>query len=76
MGLRRLRRRVAKAWKSFKTSAVSSFIYVETAGLLFASKIVSDSLALTRTVNDPNTDGLDAAAIGRLGPRIEPRIVG
>ena len=76
LGLRRLRRRVAKAWKSFKTSAVSSFIYVETAGLLFASKIVSDSLALTRTVNDPNTDGLDAAAIGRLGPRIEPRIVG
>ena len=26
--------------------------------------------------NDPNTDGLDAAVIGRLGPRIEPRIVG
>jgi uncharacterized protein YbcC (UPF0753/DUF2309 family) len=74
--VRRLRRRAAKAWKSFKISAVSSFIFVETAGLLFGGKILSDSLALTRTVHDPNTDGLDAAVIGRLGPRIEPRRVG
>ncbi len=36
LGLRLLRRRAAKAWKSFKLSAVSSFTYVETAGLLFA----------------------------------------
>jgi uncharacterized protein YbcC (UPF0753/DUF2309 family) len=76
LGLRLLRRRVAKAWKSFKISAVSSFIFVETVGLTFASKIVSDSLGLTRTVNDPNTDGLDPAVIRRLGPRIEARTVG
>jgi hypothetical protein len=76
LGLRRLRRRAAKAWKSFKLAAVSSFIYVETAGLLFAGKIVGDSLAVTRTVNDPNTDGLDKSVIGRLGPQIEPRTVG
>ncbi|MFN5686878.1 YbcC family protein, partial [Bradyrhizobium sp.] len=74
--MRLLRRRVRKAWKSFKLSAVSSFIYVETAGLLFAGKILSDSLAVTRTVHDPNTDGLDDDLIGRLGPRIEPRPVG
>jgi uncharacterized protein YbcC (UPF0753/DUF2309 family) len=74
--LRRLRRRAAKAWKSFKISAVSSFIYVKTAGLLFAGKILSDSLGLTRTVHDPNTDGLDHSAIERLGPQIESRIVG
>ncbi len=76
LGLRLLRRRVAKAWKSFKLSAVSSFIYVEAAGLLFAGKILSDSLALTRTVHDPNTDGLDADVIDRLGPRIDQRMVG
>lgn len=76
LGLRLLRRRVAKAWKSFKISAVSSFIFVETAGLTFAGKILSDSFGLTRTVNDPNTDGLDPGVIGRLGPRIESRIVG
>ena len=69
--LRRLRRRVAKAWKSFKISAVSSFIYVETAGLLYAGNLLGDNLRLTRTVNDPNTDGLDRASIGRLEPRIE-----
>ncbi|CCD98816.1 DUF2309 domain-containing protein [Bradyrhizobium sp. STM 3809] len=74
--MRLLRRRARKAWKSFKLSAVSSFIYVETAGLLFAGKILSDSLAVTRTVHDPNTDGLDDAVIGRLGPRITPSIVG
>lgn len=75
LGLRQLRRRVGKAWKSFKLSAVSSFVYVEAVGLSLAGKLISDSLALTRPVHDPNTDGLDAANIGRLGPRIDPRIV-
>lgn len=76
LGLRQLRNRAAKAWKSFKLSAVSSFIYVETAGLLYASKIISDSLGLTRPVKDPHIYGLDKTVIGRLGPRIEPRNVG
>jgi len=74
--LRRLRRRVDKAWKSFKISAVSSFIFVETAGLLFAGKILADSLALTRPVVDPNTDGLDPTVIRHLGPQLEPGTVG
>jgi hypothetical protein len=72
---RLLRRRAAKAWKAFKLSAVSSFTYVETAGLLFAGKLVGDSARLTRTVSDPNTDGLDKSVIGRIGPRLEPRPV-
>ncbi len=75
LSLRLLRRRVEKVWKALKLSAVTSFVYVEAAGLFFAGKIVSDSLALTRTVKDPNTDGLDAAVIKRLGPEIVPRIV-
>ena len=76
LGLRLLRRRAAKAWKSFKQSAVSSFTYVESMGLAFAPKLISDSLGLTRTVSDPGTDGLDASIIGRLGPRLEPQMVG
>jgi uncharacterized protein YbcC (UPF0753/DUF2309 family) len=76
LSLRLMRRRVAKAWKSFKSSAVSSFIYVETLGILFGAKILSDSLGFTRTVHDPNTDGLDESVIARLAPRIEPQIVG
>ena len=72
---RLLRRRAAKAWKAFKLSAVSSFTYVETAGLLFAGKLVGDSARLTRTVSDPNTDGLDESVIDRVGPRLAPRAV-
>lgn len=75
LGLRLLRRRAAKAWKSFKTSAVSSFTFVETAGLLFGAKMLSDGAGLTRTVSDPDTDGLDRATIGRVGPRLTPRTV-
>ncbi|NDV89497.1 DUF2309 family protein [Aurantimonas aggregata] len=75
LDLRLLRRRAAKAWKAFKLSAVSSFTYVETAGLLFAGKLIGDTAGLTRTVSDPNTDGLDRQVIGRIGPRLEPRPV-
>ncbi|MEI6486766.1 MAG: DUF2309 domain-containing protein [Sphingomonadales bacterium] len=76
LGLRLLRRRAAKAWKSFKQSAVSSFTYVEAMGLAFAPKLAGDALGLTRTVSDPNTDGFDSDVIGKLGPRLEPRMVG
>jgi uncharacterized protein YbcC (UPF0753/DUF2309 family) len=75
LGLRLMRRRAAKAWKAFKLSAVSSFSYVETAGLLFAGKIVSDSVGLTRTVAHPNADGLDSDVAQRVGPRLEARTV-
>lgn len=75
LSARLLHRRAAKAWKSFKLSAVSSFTYVETVGLLFASKLVGDSLGWTRTVADPAVDGLNRRAIDRIGPRIEPRTV-
>lgn len=76
LDLRLLRRRAAKAWKAFKLSAVSSFAYVETAGLGFAVKLLSDAFGLTRPAPDPNLDGLDASVIPRLGPRLEPRLVG
>ena len=76
LGLRLLRRRATKAWKSFKQSAVSSFSFVEAMGLAFAPKLVGDALGLTRTVSDPNTDGLDGAVIGKLGPRLDCQVVG
>ncbi|WP_289015683.1 putative inorganic carbon transporter subunit DabA [uncultured Methylobacterium sp.] len=43
-------RRIHKAWKAFKNAAVSCFSYIETAGLLFGPKLVSDTQGLTRTV--------------------------
>ena len=70
---RLLRRRASKTWKAFKNSAVSSFAYVETMGLSYAIKIISDSMGLTRPAPDPNLDGLDAKFLPRIGPRLEPR---
>jgi len=38
------RKKVTSAWKSFKSSAVSSFVFVEMAGLGFLSRIIRDLL--------------------------------
>lgn len=73
LGLRLLRRRAGKAWKSFKASAVSSFAYVETAGLSYAVKIATDSLGATRPVPAPRIEGLDDDVAGRIGPTLQAR---
>lgn len=70
LGLRLLRRRAAKAWKSFKSSAVSSFVYVETAGFTYAGKLLSDAMGVTRPVKHPNTDGIDDAVLARIAPEV------
>ncbi|MFW5679210.1 MAG: YbcC family protein [Pseudomonadota bacterium] len=72
LGLRMLRRRAFKAWKAFKREAVSSFAFVETLGLGFGAKLVSDSLGLTRPVAHPSADHLDKAVVDRLAPTLEP----
>jgi uncharacterized protein YbcC (UPF0753/DUF2309 family) len=76
LGLRLLRRRAAKAWKSFKSSAVSSFVYVETAGLAFAGKLVGDATGLTRPVSHPSADGLDDEVLKRIVPVVEEGALG
>ena len=68
--LRMLRRRIAKAWKSFKLAAVSSFAFVETMGWTYLGKLVTDAFGLTRPVPHPAADRIDADVKGRLGPRI------
>jgi uncharacterized protein YbcC (UPF0753/DUF2309 family) len=70
LGLRLLRRRASTAWKSFKSSAVSSFVYVETAGLAYAGKLISDATGMTRTVTHPSADGLDDDVLARSVPEI------
>ncbi len=69
---RTLRQRMAKAWTSFKLSAVSSFTFVETSGLMYTAKILGDAAGKTRTVPHPTSDGFDAATRKRTGPRLEP----
>lgn len=70
-GLRLLRRRAGKAWKSFKLAAVSSFVFVETIGLAYFAKLTSDTFGWSRPVPDPKVDGLDAAVQARLTPRVD-----
>jgi uncharacterized protein YbcC (UPF0753/DUF2309 family) len=67
---RRLRKILSKMWKSFKTSAVSCFSYVEIAGLMFGVKLVTDSLGLTRTVAKPGAAGLDPKVLQRIRPLV------
>ena len=52
-GLRRLtkrRRALAGAWQDFKTSGISCFSFVETAGLLFGWRLLADSWVRPRPV--------------------------
>ena len=70
MVLRQLRRRVSKAWKAFKSSAVSSFVFVETIGLSYFVKLLTDAFALTASVTDPDVEGLSPAIASRLGPHL------
>ena len=72
---RRERRRLTKAWKAFKQSAVSSFTYVEAIGLSHVGKILGDTLGLSRPAPDPTRDNLPADAVKRLGPKLDAEIV-
>jgi len=53
------------AWNSFKTSAISCFSFVETAGLWYGVKLAQDSLALAAPESG------FAPGAGRFGPKIE-----
>ncbi|CUA93977.1 YbcC family protein [Thiomonas bhubaneswarensis] len=67
---RRQRLGLAKAWKGFKLSAASCFSFVEAAGLMYAPKLLANSLGWSRPVPDPASQGLDAGTFARLRPVI------
>ena len=62
------RQTVNCAWNSFKTSAISCFSFVETAGLWFGLKLAKDSLALAAP------ESACAAGTGRFGPKIDREV--
>ncbi|KPV39236.1 hypothetical protein AN478_13285 [Thiohalorhabdus denitrificans] len=69
------RRRAAvalgKAWKQFKLSSASCFSFVESAGLMYAPKLITDHLGLTRPVPDPEAKGLSRDEAATLGPDLD-----
>jgi len=76
-GARRVeRRRAANAWKAFKHGAIACFSFVGPVGLLYARKLATDALGLTRTVEHPSVDGVDGSAHRDLGPSLEPSDLG
>lgn len=68
MARRYTRIRMAKAWKLFKTSAASTFGFVEAAGLLLGPKLISDSMGWTRSAPRPEHVGLPTRVHERLKP--------
>ena len=67
---RRIRIGLTRVWKIFKLSASSCFSFVESAGLLYVMKLLSDSFGWSRPVPDPSRLGLDKSMIQRMGPSL------
>ncbi|MDE2128041.1 MAG: DUF2309 domain-containing protein [Betaproteobacteria bacterium] len=69
---RRDRLKWVKVWKGFKFSASSCFSFVESVGLTYAPKLLSDSMGWSRPVPDPKTQGLGRRAAEALSPSLSP----
>lgn len=63
-------RQARKLWKSFQSSATSCFSFVESLGLPYLGKLLTDSLHWTKPVSSPDADGLSDSLIPHLGPDI------
>ena len=61
----RLRR---QAWKAFQSSAASCFTFVESMGVTYLTKLVSNSFRLRRSADASQFDGVSARDRSRLGP--------
>ncbi len=67
---RRVERLGRKVWKSFQTSATSCFSFVETLGLAYLPKLITDSLGWTRPVRSAAADGVPARLRSAVGPDV------
>lgn len=59
-----------KLWKSFQNSATSCFSFVESLGLTYIGKLLTDSLHWTTPAASAAADGLSARLVPQLGPDI------
>lgn len=69
-------RHVAKAWRSFKFGAVSCFGFVGPVGLVYVTKLITDSLGKSRPVESPARFGLSNTVAMKLVPRLESEQTG
>jgi len=57
-----------KIWKAFQTSAISCFSFVESLGLAYLPKLLTDSLHWTSPVASAEYDGIPPSHKDQLGP--------
>lgn len=69
---RRLRLGAGAVWKTFKSSAASTFTFVESTGLVYIPKLFGDAMGWSRTVAHPDARGLAGDLRARLRPRLTP----
>ncbi|HEU4570143.1 MAG TPA: DUF2309 domain-containing protein, partial [Gemmatimonadales bacterium] len=72
---RRIRRQARRVWKGFKSGAVSCFSFVGPLGLLYAPKLVTDALGVTRPVPHRGSADLRRAWRARRRPSVTPATV-
>jgi len=63
-------RQARKLWKAFQGSATSCFSFVESLGLPYLGKLLTDSLLWTRPVSPADADGLTESLMAQLGPDV------
>ena len=70
-GHRKTIREWRKLWKSFQSSAVSCFSFVESLGLAYFAKLLTSSFRLAPPVAAAVSDGIPSNLIESLGPEIQ-----
>lgn len=68
---RSLKEHVFKAWKSFKSGAISCFSFVSPLGLFFLPKLLTDSFGITRPLPQPENLGLSSNDVLKKGIRLD-----
>ncbi|WOE75479.1 YbcC family protein [Alterisphingorhabdus coralli] len=71
IGAKRISEATRAAWYALKMGAISSFAFVETLGLGFASKLITDTLGVTRPGPNPAERGVGKDMADKLAPTLE-----
>jgi uncharacterized protein YbcC (UPF0753/DUF2309 family) len=64
------RLRTSRSWTRFRTGAVSGFSFVESVGLMYAGKLLGNTLRRSRPVAQPESAGLTPAEHAARKPRL------
>lgn len=68
---RSLKEHVFKAWKSFKSGAISCFGFVSPLGLFFLPKLLTDTFGITRPLPLPEENSLSGSQVAQKGIKLD-----